>query len=257
MDRFRRDPADFNRSEAYFRVLVMVTVLQRDLGVRYNPDSINTREFNDSREGFIHGLLRPGKRVGTCANMPVLYAAIGRKLGYPIYLVHASGHLFCRWHNAYTGERFNIEASGKGLNVFPDEHYMKWPHPIHPADVRSGLFLRNLNPFEEVATFMATRGHCQQDQGCLVDAVVSYAHAHRLDPTDPHYMNWLMEAINEEIGARNTGKMPGTCREAESRELFSIPGVLPTTRFVLNEDFVRIGGVNLDDSKPGRMAPAE
>lgn len=113
MDKFRRAPADFEDSEAYFRVLVMVTVLQRDLGVTYDPDCINQREFKSSREGFLHGLLT-GDRTGTCANLPVLYAAVGRLVGYPIYLVAAKGHFFCRWHNARTGERFNIEASGRG-----------------------------------------------------------------------------------------------------------------------------------------------
>ena len=118
LPRFHRGPADFENSEAYFRLLVMITVLQRDLGVKYNADSINMREFKDSREGFIHGLLTADK-TGTCANMPVLYASIGRNLGYPIYLVAAKGHFFCRWHSVKTGERFNIEASGRGLNTFP------------------------------------------------------------------------------------------------------------------------------------------
>jgi hypothetical protein len=79
--RFCRDPGDYQHSEAYFRVLMMVTVLQQDCGVRYNAASINTPLFLNSEEGFIHGLLND-KATGTCANMPVLYAAVGRKLGY-------------------------------------------------------------------------------------------------------------------------------------------------------------------------------
>jgi hypothetical protein len=40
MPQFQRDPSRYNDSEGYFRVLCMVTVLQRDLGLRYNPDKI-------------------------------------------------------------------------------------------------------------------------------------------------------------------------------------------------------------------------
>jgi hypothetical protein len=97
--------------------------------------------------------------------MPVLYASIGRNLGYPIYIVCAKGHLFCRWQSVKTGERFNIEASGRGLNTFPDDHYTKWPRPIEPAEVHHGVFLRNLEPVEELGCFMATRGHCLRDEG--------------------------------------------------------------------------------------------
>jgi hypothetical protein len=38
-DKFRRNPAEFNHSEGYFRMLALVTVLQQDFGVRYNPEN--------------------------------------------------------------------------------------------------------------------------------------------------------------------------------------------------------------------------
>jgi hypothetical protein len=37
LPKFRADPAKYRNSEAYYRCLALVTVLQRDLGVRYNP----------------------------------------------------------------------------------------------------------------------------------------------------------------------------------------------------------------------------
>ncbi len=33
---------------------------------------------------------------GTCVSMPVLYTAVARRLGYPVKLVLAKGHAFCR-----------------------------------------------------------------------------------------------------------------------------------------------------------------
>src|SRR5258708_185697 len=38
LPRFKRTPAKYENSEEYFRMLVMVTVLQRDLGVHYAED---------------------------------------------------------------------------------------------------------------------------------------------------------------------------------------------------------------------------
>src|SRR5436309_1170754 len=37
MPQFRRKPREYQNSEGYFRTLAMITVLQRDQGVRYNP----------------------------------------------------------------------------------------------------------------------------------------------------------------------------------------------------------------------------
>jgi hypothetical protein len=248
---FKRNPAEYNNSEAYFRVLVMITVLQRDLGVSYDPDCINIREFRHSREGFIHGLLTGDKR-GTCANMPVLYAAVGRALGYPIYLVFAKGHLFCRWHSKKTGERFNIEASGRGLNVFPDDYYVGWPRPVTPQEVHHGIYLRNLDPVEELGFFMETRGHCLMSKKHLLDAIVAFGHAHRLAPTNPVSMSFLLCAINLEIHMRREGKIPCTYRQAE---VFNRDDCAELACYTINERYTdRIAGVNIIENKPGRLA---
>ena len=61
--------------------------------------------------------------------MPVLYVAIGRRLGYPLYLVQAREHFFVRWEEP-GGERFNIEATTLGFTPRDDEHFRHWPRPI-------------------------------------------------------------------------------------------------------------------------------
>ena len=188
--RFERDPAEFRSSPGYFRILVMVTVLQRDLGVKYNPDRMAEQEaddvefFRDPRDLFIHGLLNG--HGGTCASMPVLYVAVGRRLGYPLRLVLAKGHPFVRWHEP-GGEQFNIEATNRGLNVHPDEHYRRWPFPITDTEMEKGLFLRNLSPREELALLVETRGNCLFANLRLVEALEAYHHAEQLAPRDPNY----------------------------------------------------------------------
>jgi len=86
----------YKHSEARLRAEFIVQCLQEDCGVRYNPERIYSPDTSDSRDTFIHGML-PGANGGTCASMPVMYVAIGRRLGYPMKLVSAKAHLFCRW----------------------------------------------------------------------------------------------------------------------------------------------------------------
>lgn len=109
---FERAPHKYQNSEAYFRMMMLVTVIQQDFGVTYDPGCRDTFVFKSSRKGFIHGLLT-GDRQGTCANMPVLYATIARNLGYPVYIVSAKSHFFNRWHTRDGRVRLNIEASAR------------------------------------------------------------------------------------------------------------------------------------------------
>lgn len=233
LHRFRENPAEYQNSEAYWRVGMMITVLQQDLGVRHDPDCINTEEFKSSGEGFIHGILNG--EGGTCANLPVLYAAVGRKLGYPIYLCCAKKHLFNRWASSDGRERFNIEGSGRGFGVYDDSHYMGWPAKISPEEVHLGFYLRNLDPAEEVSDFMQTRGHCLRDRDLILDAIVAYAHAHRLGPFLPTAFYSMMEAINHELRIHAEGKAPNSYRQWEGWD--EIPRL---TRKALRDDFERV-----------------
>lgn len=232
---FRRRPAEYQNSEAYFRILMMITVLQCDLRITYDPRCTKTPFFKSSREGFIHGLLT-GDRTGTCANMPVLYLAIGRMLGYPLYLTHARGHLFCRWHSSRTGERFNIEGSGIGLTVNSDDYYCTWPRPITAAEVHHGIYLRSFDPADELGCFMATRGHVLQDRGHVLDAIIAYSHAHRLAPMDPNIMGFLLDMLNKEIDLRRDGKMPTSYRQAENfrPDIYASPA-----RFAIDDRYLQ------------------
>jgi hypothetical protein len=192
--RFRKNREQFQNSEGYFRMLMMAVVLYEDFGVRYNSNRMsnstqpraNDGFFADSREVFLHGLLGP-RRTGTCSSMPVLYVALGRRLGYPLKLVKAKGHLFARWESSDGRERFNIEATSRGLNTFPDEYYKQWPYPMSEADLRSGHYLRSLTSQEELALFLQTRGHCLKAAGKSNEAKTAYEQARRFAPHWPEH----------------------------------------------------------------------
>lgn len=119
--------------------------------------------------------------------MPVLYAAVGRRLGYPIKLVSAVSHLFCRWDDSPDGERINIEATSKGLTCHSDEYYKTWPLPMRPEDLSGAYYLRSYTSAEELACFLVTRSHCQSDWYRFGNTSELLHHACRLFPTEPNF----------------------------------------------------------------------
>jgi len=121
--------------------------------------------------------------------------ALGRRLGYPLKLVKAKGHLFARWESADGRERFNIEATSRGLNTFPDNYYKQWPYRMSEQDLKSGHYLRSLTAHEEVALFLQTRGHCLRAGGRLVEAKIAYEQARRFAPNWPEH-DLLIATLN-------------------------------------------------------------
>ena len=189
--RFKRNPAEFEHSEAYFRMLCLVTVLHQDLGVGYSPNRAKPSEgaiepnevfFADSRDIFLHGLLGLN-RTGTCASLPVLYIAVGRRLGYALKLVAAKNHLFVRWESER--ERLNIEATTQGLTTFDDDYYRRWPFPMTPEEERTERYLTSLSPADELSVFLSLRTQCLLVAGRFKEALSCQEQVCRLAPHSP------------------------------------------------------------------------
>jgi len=152
----------YKHSDSYFRAEMLLQVLQEDCKAHYNLIRATDPDFRNSKDLFIHGIVGDDNG-GTCTSMPVLYAAVGRRLGYPLKLVLTKQHMFCRWESADGKERFNIEGTN-GFASFPDEHYMTWPAPWSDVEIKGGYYLKSMTPAQELATFLATRGHCLEDR---------------------------------------------------------------------------------------------
>jgi hypothetical protein len=200
--RFLDSPTEYNKSQGHFCVLMMITVLQQDFGVKYNPDRIRDPDFTDSRDLFIHGII--SGRGGTCVSMPVLYVAVGRRLGYPLKLVNAPAHLFCRWDDSeresgFGRDRFNIEASGVGLNSHPDEFYHTWPLKVPAHVIQQGSYLYSLTAREENAVFAATRAHCLLDNGRYEESLSACKLATQFAPHDPQYEVLFKTEVRNQI----------------------------------------------------------
>jgi tetratricopeptide (TPR) repeat protein len=189
---FLRDPGDYENSEGYFKALVLVTVLERDLGVRYNLERADQPDFRNSKDQFIHGMVNDANG-GTCVSMPVLDLAVGRRLGYPLKLALAREHVFWRWDDGRSPP-MNFNNAGRGLTSDPDEFYRSWPRPIGDEDLKHREFLVSLTPAEELAVFLAARGHCLMANRRYKEALVAYRAAADRHPSATAYRLFIAEA---------------------------------------------------------------
>jgi len=205
----------YRHSETCLRAEFLLQVLQEDLGVKYDMRAVGSFSYRDSRVAFLHGMIPPAGKTtadtpgGTCASMPVMYVAMGRRLGYPLKLVTTDGHVFVRWDgkdhpNPAWRDRFNIEGTGGGFSSYDDKHYMTWPKKLTAHEVRANGYLVSLTPREELAMFLAARGHCGFDNGRTAFAARCYENAYRCDTTRPCYRAWFLDA------AGRCGYRPGT-----------------------------------------------
>ena len=182
---FTDHPEKFANSESYFKALMMVVILHEDMGIHYNDERMKDGDYTHGEDYLINGLVGP-LREGTCASMPVLYVAIGRRLGYPLYLVATQRHCFCRWESKDGKVRFNLEGTGNAVHAYPDDFYTQWPRKLTDFDMSSGVFLRNMSGMQEFASFLMVRGDVLEALERMPEAELAYAEAHSIIPD--HFM---------------------------------------------------------------------
>lgn len=208
--RFLEDPAAFDGSEAKYRMIMMGVILFEDCGVHYNEKlkAISTTATDseflaDSRTAFIAGPLDP-QVGGTCASLPVLYAVIGREIGYPLKFKHTLHHLFLYWDSPQ--EHFNIEVTGKGVNFHDDDYYRQLDAQMDgglvytPANEKEEGFFRPSTPEEETAFCLEQRAVCLEARGRFAEASQAACLMTRISntPTRTDYLRKLsMLALNQ------------------------------------------------------------
>lgn len=226
MPYFHRVQCDNPDSEGKFRVQAMVTHLQRDLGIRYHPGRKRTDDVFQPEDSFIYGVVQG--EGGTCGNLPIVYAAVGRRMGYPMKLVGTKCHCFCRWDDgSLLGERFNIEASGEGVSFFEDDHYRTGHYRMSMAEVRMFGYLESLSPREELASFTSQRGECWLQERNFREAAHSFAWSHELDPRrEQHGLQFrqAMDRWQESIRVRlPSSRFPKITIDLPPRQFHRLP----------------------------------
>lgn len=210
--RFREHPEKFRNSLGYYRMMMLGTVLAQDLGIRYNPDLAlpqmdgqrPTMAFAaDSKNTFIHGLLNEN-HFGTCASMPVLVVAIGRRLGYPVNLAGAKLHLYVRYED-YNGKHFNVEPTvTEGFMTPSDDEYKNGKFPFTDEETKGYGWLRPMSNREALSQFLDNRGICLGDAKRYAEAREMFilAASHTLDTpqTRSNLQLYLQEIADAPLG---------------------------------------------------------
>jgi hypothetical protein len=195
LNRYYSNPEQYYNSLPYFKVLIMMTVLREDMGIRYNPDLIKPgrsleemkKNFTtDSRNVFIHGLLT-GDRQGTCASMPALVVALGELLNYPLKIVSCKGHLFVRWDDSK--EVFNFDVTGGGVQLKSDKFYINWPYPLSKKELAQGFYMKSLTGKEAYCAFLINRAATLRANRRIREADMAARTALNLVPYVPIWKN--------------------------------------------------------------------
>ena len=193
----------YDNSYAKFKAVNLALTLKQDLRCGYNinlvasgsmADIRTTSFFRNSKDLFLHGFTE--KRTGSCSSLPVLMVAVGRRCGYPLYLVACKGHLFCRWDDGK--EQFNIETAMQGVDSKPDSYYRTWPHPSTDTEVRQEKYLKTLTPAEELGIFAQLRAACLQENGRFQESADVYRVALRSFPESQ-----MLQAYLANVKGRN------------------------------------------------------
>jgi len=253
--RFVQNPGNYENSEGYFRMLSLITVLQGDLDVRYNPERIREIDFRRSQDLFIHGMI-DSDNGGTCVSMPVIYTAVARRLGYPVKLVLTKAHVFCRWDEP--GDRVNVEATNQGLNTYPDDYYLTWPMKVSKVEAERNRYLVSLSPGEELACFLASRGHCLMGNGQPQEALAAYTAAHRLAPETPVYLAWAQETrakLNPAVAGRRPAGMRVPMVYRNTDPLAEIERINAINRANMQRTHPQVPGVPQPPSPYGPQPP--
>ncbi len=202
--RFVEHPEKFKNSLGRYRMAVMAAVLCQDLRVQYNPkrekelfehhffaegEPFGEAErsfFSDSSDLFLHGLLSD-KRYGTCASMPFLYVAIGRRLGYPVSIALTHRHYYV-YYDEGEGKHFNVEATeNRGFITPSDDEYRNppWGAPPSPEYFETRGLLRPLSNKVAMAHILAGRAAVFRSAGRHDEEARTWAIAARYFPDTP------------------------------------------------------------------------
>jgi len=208
---FRENPGQFRFprpvTENFFRIIVLVHALKTDGGLRYNPeraDQKNSDKPFSAKDMLINGLLSD-ERIGTCNTIPVVIAAVGRRLGYPLYLCCTHQHVWTRWDG--DGERFNIEASGPNdFSDFDDDHFRSELEPLRKAGIDTSYYLKNLTPADELALFLFSRGWVLEDHKRFEESLPAWTKCCFLAPAARMYALRAYEVAFEILHVRKFGK---------------------------------------------------
>lgn len=161
---------------------------------------LNDLQAVEKKNNFLNGYL--DSKTGSCITMPMLYAILGQRLGYPIYLVDSPKHFFCRYVDKNFTEN-NIEATLIG-GFTPDEKYIN-NAKINSKSLENGVYMRTLSNKEYLSRLISINGRYYFEYGEIDKAIEYLKLAIELDKTNAgSFWNFAVVSYNK---AQNLEKL--------------------------------------------------
>ncbi|MGF1633904.1 MAG: transglutaminase family protein [Phycisphaerae bacterium] len=162
---FRATPEKWKGDIRFFRIGMLQGFLGHKIGIRYIESHKHAKEvwYNDPGQLFLHGLI--DTRQGTCGNMAALHVAMCRRLGWPVSLACADGHLLSRFDDGEVV--YNIEATADHPGAFasdPDDYYIE-RFRLPQRAIACGSDLRRLTMRQMIGVFLQLRARYHHDIG--------------------------------------------------------------------------------------------
>jgi hypothetical protein len=191
-----------------FELAVMGSVLMEDHQVRY----VDKLDHGNADHKFSCGVLK--NNTGTCATLPVIWTALGRRLGHTLSIALMPEHLYCIVQDG--SATINIETTGTAhLSMNSDEKLRKM---CPPELVKNGTYLRMLSNREMIAVFIGLRGEVWDTRGDVEKALSDYLRAHEISPGNSVIANHLLHAA-QAMAQKHVYRLPQTALITSPDEL--------------------------------------
>jgi len=162
-DAARASPAYAADPDIWRAGSMAIALASTDIGIAYTRDV----RMSNHADLFVPGLI--DSKRGTCSNMPVLYMAVARRLGWPLKAVVAADHMWCRWDDG--AKSFNLEATtttaagGEGsFSTPPDEAY-RTDFDVSSKAIEVGSDLTTLTARQTLGVYLQQRAGYFREKG--------------------------------------------------------------------------------------------
>ncbi|HUT60288.1 MAG TPA: transglutaminase family protein [Phycisphaerae bacterium] len=195
---FRKAPQLWRNDINFCRLGALATYLTRRVGVRYakkysqEQKAGKNSKYKEPGAVLVHGLI--DDLHGTCANMPVLYVAIARRLGWPVSLACVGPHFVCRYDDGKVHHNIETTYTGSGFVEETDQEYMK-DVKLPQKAATTGSDFRSLSGREMLGVFIGLRARYYWDTEQFDAAERDYCLARALFPNHRYCFRESIRAI--------------------------------------------------------------
>ena len=170
-------------SDPEYRIRALNTYLYKNKGIEFDlSDPLGKNIYNRLIIGPIDN------KKGNCVSLPLLYAVIAQRLGYPVHFVSVPHHLFLRYVDPSL-KRQNIETTSGGSYATNSSYIRKFK--ISKKSIRKGLYMRTMTNREVLGELIAQNAIYWDKNKKKYKAVEYFEVASKMAPFTPEIIDNL------------------------------------------------------------------